>query len=462
MSRNSLSISAVCLLLLLPLLFNPSYGQAHLQNNAPKLIATQLAYKTIIVFPSNWTSAYTTNANDVEIQINSSASVKKVIVPYWSDTPIIASDQVILKILKNTQQPSKLIIQTNSTKVTYSYSILVNGTSAYSDTIYPRMADGRQLMFQHWTDDKEKGTTAFIPSNWSAAIQVIRPYKSMTGFIFFARGPNHALVYVFQPYMPLHLLPDNSLCDSIKLCSGTVPADTIRELSFGNAPVIISNAKSPEQYFNSEILSILRKNLYSYSIVSASSTFALTMDDNSTAFSFMPAYNLFYSFNDQNKQILGRAIVLTRNYTTDDGGGIWNGFIVGIESEDKDFDTIFERGMVTLLTLDFSQKWLDNEKQALLYNANSSNNQELNRISKLMANHTLDDFDIMISTAAHKMVRTYNNTMIGSFMDNITKQNLDLPLFPDTQHWYYDGNSLTGREVGRNPLKVNRLTSLFL
>jgi hypothetical protein len=186
------------------------------------------------------------------------------------------------------------------------------------------------------------------------------------------------------------------------------------------------------------------------------------MDDNSTAFSFMPAYNLFYSFNDQNKQILGRAIVLTRNYTTDDGGGIWNGFIVGIESEDKDFDTIFERGMVTLLTLDFSQKWLDNEKQALLYNANSSNNQELNRISKLMANHTLDDFDIMISTAAHKMVRTYNNTMIGSFMDNITKQNLDLPLFPDTQHWYYDGNSLTGREVGRNPLKVNRLTSLFL
>ncbi len=373
---------------------------------------------------------------------------------WWNAT--VESGKVVLKLTKNIDRPSKFIIETNSTEVTYSYKMLINDTT-YSGRIVPDTGN-EESHYVKWTDGKEKAATAFIPENWSADMQIIRPYKSMTGFVFFARGSDHTLVYVFQPLMPIHLLPDDSLCKSIQLCSGLVSADKVRELSFGNAPVMISAAKTPEQYFTSEIMPVLRKNLRSYTVESAASTYALMMGDNSTNLSLTPAYDIKYSFYSDGKQVDGRAMVFTRNYTSDDSG-IWNGFIVGVESLDKNFDSTFQQAAVTLLTLRFDGKWLDAERKVLMNNANASH--ELENISALMANSTLDDFNVIASTAAHKMVRTYNDTMIAGFVDTATKQELHLPLFPDSQHWYLDNDQLLGRKAGRNPMNANTLEILF-
>ncbi|HEX2614362.1 MAG TPA: hypothetical protein VHL10_02635, partial [Nitrososphaera sp.] len=144
---------------------------------------------------------------------------------------------------------------------------------------------------------------------------------------------------------------------------------------------------------------------------------------------------------------------------TSGDAGIWDGFIVGVESLDKNFDATFQQAAVTLLTLRFNEKWLDAEKNVLLGNANASH--ELENISALMANSTLGDFNVVVPTAAHKMVRTYNNTMIAGFIDTATKQELHLPLFPDSQHWYLNNDQLIGRKAGRNPMNASTLEALF-
>jgi hypothetical protein len=281
----------------------------------------------------------------------------------------------------------------------------------------------------------------------------------MTGFVFFARGSEHTLLYVFQPFMPLHMLPDDSLCQSVQLCAGVVSADKVREISLGNAPIVISNIKTPEQYFTSEVMPVLQKNLRSYATELAISTYAMEMGNyNSSAMSLIPAYDLQYSFESEGKKVSGEAMVFVRNYTSGHTG-VWDGFIVGVESLDKNFDTTFQQASVTLLTLKFNDKWLDAEKNVLLGNANS--NQRLENISALMANNTLNDFNVVVPTAAHKMVRSYNNTMIAGFVDKATKQEIHLPLFPDSLHWYLNNDQLIGRKVGRNPMNESTLEVLF-
>jgi hypothetical protein len=111
------------------------------------------------------------------------------------------------------------------------------------------------------------------------------------------------------------------------------------------------------------------------------------------------------------------------------------------------------------LTLQFDRKWLDGEKKVL--HDNASANGTLGVISELMANSTLDDFNVIVSTAAHKMVRTYNDTMIAGFIDSDSKEELHLPLFPDSQHWYLNGDQLVGRKPGRNPMNSTSLAPLF-
>jgi hypothetical protein len=406
-----------------------------------------------MILPSNWTASTTQG----EIELTPSSPAQSVVASSWWNATVEPGGKVMLKLDENVDRRSEFIIQTNSTEVTYTYRMLVNGTT-YSGRIVPETGD-EESRYVRWTDGKEKAATAFIPENWSADMQIIRPYKSMTGFVFFARGSDHTLVYVFQPFMPLHLLPDDFLCKSAQLCSGMVSADKVREMSFGNAPLAISDAKTPDQYFTSEVMPILRKNLRSYTVESALSTYALTVGDyNSTDISLMPVYDVKYSFDSEGKKIDGRAMVFTRNYTSGDSG-IWDGFIVGVESLDKNFDAAFQQAAVTLLTLRFDEKWLDAEKNVLLGNANAS--PELENISALMANNTLGDFNVVVPTAAHKMVRTYNNTMIAGFTDTATKQELHLPLFPDSQHWYLNNDQLIGRKVGRNPMN-STLEVLFL
>jgi hypothetical protein len=282
----------------------------------------------------------------------------------------------------------------------------------------------------------------------------------MTGFVFFARGDENTLVYVFQPFMPLYILPSTSLCETDSICfSSIISAEKVREMSLGNAPIAVSSFKTPEQYFVSEVLPTLTKNLNAYTVDSAESVYAsIYGDGNST--NLVPVYDVDYNFNVENKKISGKAMVFTRNYTTAAGeASIWNGFIVGIESSENNFDKAFQQAAVTLLNLQFEEEWLNSERNVLLENANPS--QALGAIPELMANSTLDDFHLIVPTAAHQLVRSYNNTLIADYLDKNSGKELHLPLFPELQHWYLHGNQLVGGDLRRNLMNASSLEPLF-
>jgi hypothetical protein len=362
----------------------------------------------------------------------------------WWNATTAESHIVAPTLVENGDKPSKFLVHMSSTEgITYSYPLILNNTADVGTTIESQLP--KESSFVRWTDPKEKAATAFIPEGWNADLEIIRPYKSMTGFIFFARGSENTLVYAFQPFMPLYLLPSNSLCETYNICfSSIISAEKIQEMSLGNAPIAVSNLKTPEQYFTSEVLPILRKNLNAYAVESAESVYASVYRDGNNSTGLVPAYEVNYNFKVENKKISGRAMVLTRNYTADDTG-IWNGFIVGIESSEKDFDRIFQQAAVTLLTLQFEEEWLNSERKTLLENANTS--QALGAVPELMANSTLDDFYLIVPTAAHKLVTSYNNTMVASYLDKDSGKELHLPLFPELQHWYLNGDQLVGTDL---------------
>ncbi|MDQ3887761.1 MAG: hypothetical protein M3251_00650, partial [Thermoproteota archaeon] len=160
--------------------------------------------------------------------------------------------------VENMDELSKFSIDTNSNEdIIYSssYPLAINNTGNIS-TIESQ--GPKESRFIKWADSKERAATTFIPEGWSADLQIIRPYESMTGFVFFARGDENTLVYVFQPFMPLYILPSRSLCETDSICfSSIMSAEKVRELSLGNAPIAVSNFKTPEQYFTSEVLPIL-------------------------------------------------------------------------------------------------------------------------------------------------------------------------------------------------------------
>jgi hypothetical protein len=426
------------------LLYTPVYAQ----EPEPGFASARIGDRTVISLPANWT----TSAIDAQLTLTSPALVKKAASSDWWNATA-EGNRVTFRMVDNVGRPSMFFVQTNSTDANYRYELTLNGTK-YTGRIEAEAA--KDIRFAKWTDTKENAATAFIPEGWNADLQIIRPYKSMTGFVFFARGSENTLVYVFQPFMPLHLLPSDSLCDSAQICSGMVSAEKVRGMSLGNAPMVVSDTKTPEQYFASEVLPVLKKNLGSYSVKSEQPVYALEYGNNSTQ--LMPAHDVQYSFDVEGKKIGGRATIFTRNYAAGDAG-IWNGFIVGVESSEKNFDAAMQQSVVTLLTLQFDEKWLDKEQKVLLDNANAS--EELGAIPKLMANSTLGDFNVIVPTAAHKMVRTYNDTMIAGYLDKDTNKELDLPLFPDLQHWYLDGDQLLGRKAGRNLMNSTSLERLF-
>jgi len=187
----------------------------------------------------------------------------------WEDATIAESNIVTSTLVKNVDKPSKFLTRINSTEdMTYSSYQPVPNNTGNASTIESQVP--KESRFVKWTDPKEKAATAFIPEGWNADLQIIRPYNSMTGFVFFARGSENSLVYVFQPFMPLYLLPSKSLCETHNICfSSIISAEKIREMSLGNAPIAVSNFKTPEQYFTSEVLPMLRKNLNTYTVESA-------------------------------------------------------------------------------------------------------------------------------------------------------------------------------------------------
>jgi hypothetical protein len=401
-----------------------------------------------MLLPANWT----VSATGAEITLTSSAPVEKAVASDWWNASA-RGNTVTFRLLENVDRPSTFIVQTNSTEVAYSYELTLNDTKYEGSLAAEVTKDSR---FAKWTDPKENAASAYVPEGWSADLQIIRPYKSMTGFVFFARGSENTLAYVFQPFMPLHMLPSDSLCETAELCSGIVSVEKVREMSLGNAPMAISDPKAPDQYFVSEVLPVLRKNLKSYQVESQRPVYALAYGSNSTGMT--PAHEVEYSFEVEGKRIEGRAMIFTGNHTAGDAG-IWNGFIVGVESSEKNFHSAMQQAAVTLLTLQFDDNWLDGEKKVLLDNANAS--PALGAIPELMANSTLGDFNLVVPTAAHKLVRIYNDTMIAGYLDSKTGEELHLPLFPDSQHWYLDGDQLVGRKAGRNPMNSTSLELLF-
>jgi hypothetical protein len=380
----------------------------------------------------------------------------------WWNVKSAKSNTVAFMLVENMDELSKFLIDTNSNKdIIYSssssYPLALNNTD---DIGRIESQAPKESRFVKWADSKEKAATTFIPEGWSADLQIIRPYKSMTGFVFFARGDENALVYVFQPFMPLHILPSRSLCESDNICfSSIISAEKVREMSLGNAPIAVSNFKTPEQYFTSEVLPILTRNLNAYTVDSAESVYApIYGGDGGNSTNLVPAYDVDYNFNVENKKISGKAMVFTRNYTTGDTG-IWNGFIVGIESSENNFDRAFQHATVILLNLQFEEQWLNSERNVLLENANTSH--ALSAIPELMANSTLDDFYLIAPTAAHELVTSQNNTMIADYLDEDSGKELHLPLFPELQYWYLNGDQLVGRNLRGDLMNASSLEPLF-
>jgi hypothetical protein len=378
----------------------------------------------------------------------------------WWNVKSAKSNTVAFMLVENMDELYKFLIDTNSNEdIIYSssYPLALNNTDDIGRIESQAPNESR---FVKWADSKEKAATTFIPEGWSADLQIIRPYKSMTGFVFFARGDENTLVYVFQPFMPLHILPSRSLCESDNICfSSIISAEKVREMSLGNAPIAVSNFKTPEQYFTSEVLPILTRNLNAYTVDSAESVYApIYGGDGGNSTNLVPAYDVDYNFNVENKKISGKAMVFTRNYTTGDIG-IWNGFIVGIESSENNFDRAFQYATVILLNLQFEEQWLNSERNVLLENANTSH--ALSAISELTANSTLDDFYLIAPTAAHELVTSQNNTMIADYLDEDSGKELHLPLFPELQYWYLNGDQLVGRNLRGDLMNASSLEPLF-
>jgi hypothetical protein len=425
----------------------------------PKTQSTegQRAEQTVGFLPTDWGVS---KSQAAIITLTSSISAEDVEVSDWWNAKSAVPRSVAFTLVEKMDKPSKFLMRTNSNEDTIyrsSYQLALNNTGDIS-RIEPHVTN--ESRFVRWADPKEKAASTFIPEGWSADLQIIRPYKSMSGFVFFARGDENTLVYVFQPFMPLYIPPSTSLCETASICfSSIISADKVREMSLGNAPIVVSNFKTPEQYFTSEVLPMLTKNLNAYTVDSAESVYASVYGDRNST-DLVPAYDVDYNFNVENKKISGKAMVFTRNYTTAAGeASIWNGFIVGIESSENNFDRAFQQAAVVLLNLQFEEEWLNGERKVLLENANTS--QALGAIPELMANSTLDDFFLIVPTAAHQLVRSYNNTLITDYFDKDSGKELHLPQFPELQHWYLTGDQLVGRDLRRNLMNSSMLEPLF-
>jgi hypothetical protein len=444
---------ACCVLLLLP--------SSPVSVNEPKTeyAEGQRAEQTVMSLQAGWDIFE--SQSDI-MTVTSSIPAEDVAAPGdWWNAKSTESSTVAFMLVENMDELSKFLIDTKSNEdIIYSsssYQLALNNTG---DIGRIESQAPKESRFVKWADSKEKAATTFIPEGWSADLQIIRPYKSMTGFVFFARGDENTLVYVFQPFMPLNILPSRSLCETDGICfSSIISAEKVREMSLGNAPIAVSNFKTPEQYFTSEVLPILTRNLNAYTVDSAKSVYApIYGDGNST--DLVPAYDVDYNFNVENKKISGKEMVFTRNYTTTTGDtGIWNGFIVGIESSEDNFDRAFQQAAVTLLNLQFEEQWLNSERNVLLENANTS--QALSAIPELMANSTLDDFYLIVPTAAHQLVTSQNNTMVADYLDKDSGKELHLPLFPELQYWYLNDDQLLGRDLRRDLMNASSLEPLF-
>jgi hypothetical protein len=439
------------LLLVLSFISIPSVDA---QESTPVISAIQQGNKTVLMLSGNWTS----QATSAELILSSSSSIKGAAASdRWQDEQT-GENEVSFKLIDGTDSSSVFVVYTNSSNPELGYRLVLDSTE-YSGTINP-VNNGGASLFQNWTESRENAMSAYIPRGWTADLQIIRPYDTMTGFVFFMRGPDNALAYVFYPFMPIHILPEDQICEVLGTCGGVASADVARRVSFGNAPIGVSELMTPARYFESEVLPLLQTNLDGYTVTSLDPIYALQYDsDNSPTAKFLRGLDLNYGFELQGKSIVGKSTLLISNQTTDNSG-YWNGVIVGIESPQERFDEAFQEASVTLLTLRLDDKWMNEEQGVLDQNAASSN-PSLYNVSSKIAEHSLRQFDSIISTAAHALVRSYGESRIAAFTDTDSGEELHLPLYESTENWYLQDGQLVGRKPGRNIMNDTSLELLW-
>ena len=228
------------MLLLLSLILLPSVEG---QESGPTISAAQQGNKTVFLLSGNWTS----HANEAELVLSSSGTIDSAAASKWWQVAQTSQREVSFRLTDGATSSSIFVVNSNSSDPIFQYDIALDSTK-YSGTIDPADSEDA-IWFQNWADSRENATSAYVPRGWTADLQIIRPYNSMTGFVFFMRGQDNALAYVFYPFMPLHLLPGDQICETLDTCSGIASAEIVRKASFGNAPVTVSELKNPANYF---------------------------------------------------------------------------------------------------------------------------------------------------------------------------------------------------------------------
>jgi hypothetical protein len=428
----------------------PGFAQ---EEYGPLISAVQQGNKTIFLLSGNWTA----DAKKAELTFSSTLPVRDAVSSKgWNST--VEGDLVRFRLEAPTNATSKFAISSNASDPTFDYVLSID-SSEYSGSLQP-LVNSKSERFANWTDNREGALSAFVPDGWQADLQIIRPYKAMTGFVFFVRGEGNALGYLFYPYMPLHITPGNDICETLGKCAGAASTETIQKLSFGNAPVVISEPKDPMAYFQSEILPQLRTSLDGYEVHSTRPLFALEYNTaNRPESDFLEGLEVNYGFDASDKKIKGKAAVFVTNTTSADSG-IWNGIVVGIESSEKNFERDFQRAAVTLLTLSLSESWAS-EEQAVLNNGAAGVSPGLKHVSSVMANMTLAEFGSVINTAAHGLVRSEDDIAIVPYVNTATSVEMHLPEHNSVQNWYLYGDELVGRKIGRNIMNGTAITPLY-
>lgn len=426
---------------------------AQAQASEPVISAVQQGNKTILLLSGNWTA----HATRSELVLSSTDPIEEAASSKWWKLTDSEKDTISFATSDSSNSNSVFVLYSNATHPTFRYRLSIDST-VYSGTINP-ITNSQASWFRNWTDSREGAMSAFIPEGWKADLQIVRPYDSMTGFVFFVRGEANTLAYVFYPFMPLHLVPEDGICNVLDTCNGIASTEKVHESMLGNAPIAISRLKSPAQYFESEVFPLLQANLGGYAVQSTNPLFALQYDsDNKPTTRFLEGLEVDYSFNTQGKKIVGKAAVLISNHTSGESG-YWNGVVVGVESTEDNFEQDFQDAAVTLLTLRLNEEWVARERDVL--NQSVANTKPAFRnVTGMIANMTLQEFDSVLSTMSHALVRSDEGARIGVYKDSVSGEEMHLPQYESTQNWYLEDDKLLGRKINRNIMNSTEIEPL--
>ena len=134
--------------------------------------------------------------------------------------------------------------------------------------------------------------------------------------------------------------------------------------------------------------------------------------------------------------------------------------VVGVESTQENFEQDFQNATVTLLTLRLNKEWVAKE-QDVLYQSVANTKPAFRNVTGMIANTTLQEFDSILSTMSHALVRSDEDARIGVYNNTVTGEEIHLPQYEPTQDWYLDGEKLLGAKFGRNTMNTTEIEPLY-